>query len=172
MNPIAAFALVVILASGIQHAEVGAADATPAAPTLADAHRYFDSLVSGNEVTALYETIAKNGDFIGYESFPVSTYHWTACKSGLTLKNGVKVDLDWGVVGKPQSGDNSLSIIRGSEVLYRMLHMISVEGGIVVEPSNNIPKLVLAISEQLSRDRLLKAVDLLATTCRSKSKFD
>lgn len=40
------------------------------------------------------------------------------------------------------------------------------------EPSMTLPKLIFAINDELSRDRLAKAMDFLSSACRSKSKFD
>lgn len=148
-----------------------AGDSAAAAPTIPDAHQYFGSLVSNNEVSALYETNGRNGDFLGYDSYPVHEYRGAACNSGITLKNGVKIGIDWRIVDKSQFSDGTLNM-HASDVPYKFFHMVSLEGGIVVEPSNNIPRLIFAINDELSRNRLLKAVGLLSTACRSKSKFD
>ena len=147
-------------------------EASPAAPTLRDAHQYFESLVAGSNVTALYETRSRNGEILGFQGFPVEGYRGSACQTALTLKNGVKVDIDWAVSEKSQSGDGSLSLLQGNEITFRFFHMLSVEGGIVVEPSTTIGRLFFGISDELSRNRLAKAIDLLANACRSKSKFD
>lgn len=147
-------------------------EASPAAPTLRDAHQYFESLVAGNEVTALYETRARNGDILGFQSFPVEDYRGRTCETVLTLKNGVKVDIDWAVSEKSQSGDGTLSLLQGNEVHFRFFHMLSVEGGITVEPSTTIGRLIFGINDELSRNRLAKAIDLVVSACRSKSKFD
>lgn len=147
-------------------------EATPSAPTLRDAHQYFESLVAGSNVTALYETRSRSGEILGFQGFPVEGYRGSACQTVLTLRNGVKVNIDWAVSEKSQSGDGSLSLLQGNEVHFRFFHMLSVEGGIVVEPSTTIGRLIFGISDELSRNRLAKAIDLLANACRSKSKFD
>ena len=149
-----------------------AANTYPAAPTIRDAHQYFASLVVGNDVTAVYETRSQNGDILGYESFPADRYEDAVCHSGITLENGTKIDIDWSVVEKSQLSDGTLSILHGSTIRFSFFHMVSVEGGILVEPSNNIPRLTFGISDELSRNRLSKAFDLMSATCRSKSKFD
>jgi len=149
-----------------------AADTYPAAPTIRDAHQYFASLVANNGVTAIYETRSRSGDILGYESFPVDEYRDLVCHSGITLRNGTKIDIDWSVVEKSQVGDSTLSILRGHEIQFVFFHMVSVEGGLLVEPSSAIPRLILGISDELSRNRLVKAIDLTSTACRSKSKFD
>ena len=149
-----------------------ASEVTPQAPTLPDAHQYFESLVVSNGVSAVYETISKSGEVLGYQRFPVNAYRGDACNSVITLKNGVKVDIDWSVVSKSQPSDGTLSIIESSGIEFRFLHMIYVEGGVDVEPSSSIPRLILAINEELSRNRLANAIELLSSTCRSKSKFD
>jgi len=157
---------------GMQSLYAAATDASPVAPTIPDAHQYFESLVSANGVTALYETRSKTGEFLGYETFPVLRYQGAKCKSGVTLKNDVKVEIDWSVVEKPKSSDGSLNIFDGHEVQFRFFHIVSIEGGVVVEPSNPIPRLIFGINDELSRNRLLKAIELVSTACRSKSKFD
>lgn len=169
---IAVAALVAIDGWSIQIPEVMSADTTPSAPTLQDAHQYFDSLISNNGVTALYETRSRSGDIMGYESFPVREYRRAGCLSGIVLNNGVKVDIDWTVIDRLQISDGTLSILYKQEVLFQFFHMLSVEGGILVEPSNSIPKLIFGINSELSRNRLSKAFSLLSSTCRSKSKFD
>ncbi|MBV5323193.1 hypothetical protein JZU51_00185, partial [bacterium] len=73
---------------------------------------------------------------------------------------------------KSQFSDGSLSILHGSDIQFIFFHMVLVEGGIVVEPSNSIPRLIFGINDELSRNRLLKAIDLMSTVCRAKSKFD
>ena len=149
-----------------------AADTYPAAPTIRDAHQYFASLVSDDHVTAIYETKSQNGNILGYERFPADQYSDLVCNSGITLKNGTKIDIDWSVVEKSQPSSGSLSILHGRDVQFEFFHMLSVEGGIVVEPSNAIPRLIFGISDELSRNRLSKAMDLMSAACRSKSKFD
>lgn len=146
--------------------------ADPAAPTIQDAQQYFESLVTGNSVTALYETRNVNGNILGFERFPVDDYRRGLCASGITLTNGTRVEIDWSVVEKTQVSDGALGILHGHNVQFESLHMVSVEGGIVVEPSNSIARLIFAISDELSRNRLSKAIDLISTACRSKSKFD
>jgi len=153
-------------------AQALAADPAPSAPTLADAHQYFAALVSGNGVVALYETRSKGGDIMGYESFPVHEYRGAGCLSGIILNNGVRVDIDWTVIDRIQLSDGTLSILYKRDLLFQFFHMLSVEGGILVEPSNNLPKLIFGINSEISRNRLSKAFALLSSTCRSKSKFD
>ena len=149
-----------------------AAEPYPAAPTIRDAHQYFASLVSNDHVTAIYETKSQNGNILGYERFPADQYSDLVCNSGITLKNGTKIDIDWSVVEKSQPGSGSLSILHGRDVQFEFFHMLSVQGGVVVEPSNAIPRLIFGISDELSRNRLSKAMDLMSAACRSKSKFD
>jgi hypothetical protein len=84
----------------------------------------------------------------------------------------VKVDIDWAVSGKSQFSDGTLSILQGNEVQFRFFHMLSIEGGITVEPSTAIGRLVFGINDALSRNRLAKAIDLIVNACRSSSKFD
>jgi hypothetical protein len=164
--------LIALLACGARWPGAMAADAAPAAPTIADAHQLFDVLVANKGVTALYETRGKNGDILGHESFPVNDYRGVACRSGLTLRNGVRIAIDWSVVEKAQLSDGTLSILRGPDVQFTFFHMVAVEGGVMVEPSNAIPRLVFGINDEISRNRLVKAIDLLSATCRAKSKFD
>lgn len=164
--------LIALFECGMQSHYAAAADASPVAPTIPDAHQYFESLVSGNGVTALYETRSKTGEFLGYESFPVRGYEGAKCKSGVTLKNNVKVEIDWSLVEKPKSSDGTLTILNGHEVQFRFFHIVTIEGGVVVEPSNPIPMLIFGINDEISRNRLLKAIELVSTACRSKSKFD
>lgn len=164
--------LLSLFVCGMQSLDAAAADASPVAPTIPDAHQYFESLVSANGVTALYETRSKTGEFVGYETFPVLGYKGTKCKSGVTLKNDVKVEIDWSTVEKSKSSDGTLNIFNGQEVQFRFFHTVSIEGGVVVEPSNPIPRLTFGINDELSRNRLLKAIELVSTACRSKSKFD
>lgn len=172
MHRFAYIMLIALFGIGFRCPDAGAADNSPAAPTIPDAHQYFEALVSNNGATAIYETRSRNGDILGYESFPVNEYKGIACNSGITLKNGVKIDIDWTVVEKSQFSDGSLSILHGSEIQFRFFHMVSIEGGIVVESSNTIPRLIFGINDELSRNRLLKAIDLMSSTCRTKSKFD
>lgn len=149
-----------------------AANIYPAAPTIRDAHQYFASLVIGNDVTAVYETISQNGAILGYESFPADQYEGAICHSVVTLANGTRIDIDWSVVEKSQPSDGTLSILHGHNIRFSFFHMVSVAGGILVEPSNTIPRLIFGISDELSRNRLSKAFDLMSAACRSKSKFD
>ena len=149
-----------------------AADTYPAAPTIRDAHQYFASLVTNNGVTAIYETRSQNGEILGYESFPADQYKNELCRSGITLENGTKIDIDWSVVEKSQLGDGTLSILHGHNIQFVFFHMLSVEGGILVEPANSIARLIFGINDELSRNRLAKAIDLVSTACRKKSKFD
>ena len=149
-----------------------AAGTYPAAPTIRDAHKFFQSLVSNDSVTAIYETTSRGGDILGYESFPADGYQDLACHSRITLKNGTGIDIDWSVVEKSRRSNGTLSILHGNDVQFEFFHMVEVHGGIVVEPSNAIARLIFGISDELSRNRLAKAIDLLSATCRSKSKFD
>ena len=149
-----------------------AADTYPVAPTIRDAHKLFESLVTNNNVTAVYETISRSGDILGYESFPAEEYRDLACHSGITLRNGTKIDIDWSVVEKSQLGNGSLSILHGNDVQFEFFHMVTVHGGILVEPSNTVPRLIFGISDEISRNRLSKAIDLMSAACRLKSKFD
>jgi hypothetical protein len=148
------------------------AEPRPTAPTIPDAHQYFGSLVASDGVTALYETRSKSGDILGYESFPVHDYTGQACMSAVVLKNGVKIALDWKVAEKAQASDASISLLQGQEIQFRFFHMVAVEGGVVIEPSKPVPKLIFAINDEISRNRLVKAIDLMSSVCRSKSKFD
>ena len=149
-----------------------AADTYPAAPTIRDAHQYFASLVSDDHVTAIYETKSQNGNILGYERFPADQYRDRVCSSGITLKNGTEIDIDWSVVEKSQISNGSLSILHGNDVQFEFFHMITVHGGILVEPANTIARLIFGISDGLSRNRLSKAIDLMSAACRLKSKFD
>ena len=170
-HPLSAFRIA-LLGLLIACLNATAADTYPAAPTIRDAHQYFASLVSNDNVTAIYETRSQNGNILGYQSFPADQYRDLVCNSGITLKNGTKIDIDWSVVEKSQPGNGSLSILHGHDVEFVFFHMLSVQGGILVEPSNTIPRLIFGISDELSRNRLSKAIDLMSTACRSKSKFD
>jgi len=165
--------LIMLIGSGLTCAPVvSVAAGSPAAPTLSEAHQYFASLVSESDVHALYETRSRSGDVLGFEKFPVQAYRWAACDSGLVLKNGVRIDIDWSVLDKSQASDATVTLLQGHNVLFPFFHMVSLEGGIVVLPTNNIQRLILAISDELSRNRLAKAIDLIASACRAKSKFD
>ena len=172
MNQMVLLMLAVFLGGAVRCLNAFASDAPPVAPTILDAHQYFGALVSAHGVAAFYETRSKNGDILGYEIFPVHGYSGGTCHSGFTLNNSVKIDIDWSIVNKFQLSDGSLSVLHGAEVEFMFVHMISVEGGIVIEPSNPIPRLIFGINDELSRNRLLKAIDLVSTACRSKSKFD
>jgi len=172
LHQMATVMLIVLLGCDLRYAEALSGDASPAAPTIADAHQYFESLISANGVAAIYETKSKNGDFLGYESFPVHDYKGVACNSKITLKNSVKIGIDWAVVDKSQTSDGTLNILHGTDVQFLFFHMVTVAGGIVVEPSIALPRLIFGINDELSRNRLLKAFDLMTTACRSKSKFD
>jgi len=172
MHRILVIALIAVSGWGMRCMDARAVDTYPAAPTIPDAHQYFDSLIAANGVTAIYETKSNYGDFLGYERFPVHEYKGIACSSWVTLKNSVTVDIDWTVVDNSQISDGSLTILHGSDVQFIFFHMVTVEGGIVVEPSNAIPRLIFGISDELSRNRLFKAFDLMTSACRAKSKFD
>jgi len=165
--------IVVALAGiGMGCPEVGAMDADPVAPTFADAHRYFESLITNNAVTALYETKDRNGNVLGYENFHIDEYRWRACNSDFVLKNGVSIGIDWSFTEKLHSSDGVLSILQGHNVQFVSFHMLSVEGGVVVDASTAIQRLIFGIADDVSRNRLLKAVHLLSSACRLKSKFD
>lgn len=173
-----AMSLILLIGSGIGWTPIAAAGGagvtgvSPAAPTLSEAHQYFATLVAEGDVKALYETKGRNGEVLGYESFPVQAYRSVACDSGLVLKNGVRIDIDWTVVDKSQASDGTVTLLQGHNVLFPSLHMVSLEGGVVVLPANSIQRLILAISDELSRNRLSKAIELIASACRAKSKFD
>lgn len=172
MHRMAVLMLLALFGGGRQCLAAVAVDTFPSAPTIPEAHQYFESLVSGNSVTALYESRNKTGEFLGYASFPVLEYKGAKCNSDVMLKNSMKVGIDWTVVGKSQFSDGTLNVYNGQEVQFRFFHMVSIEGGVVVEPLNPIPRLILGINDELSRNRLLKAIALLSSACRTKSKFD
>lgn len=161
-----------LLSYGAAWPDAAAAEAAPAAPTIADAHQYFAALVTGNDVITIHESISKDGNILGYRTFPAQQYRGTACKSRITLQNGVNIDLDWIAVEKSQAGDGSLSILHGQDVQFTFFHMLSLEGGILVEPATPIARLIFGIVDDLPRNRLLKAIDLVIAACRTKSKFD
>lgn len=152
--------------------EAMAVEVFPAAPTIPDAHRYFGSLVAGNSVVALDETRSQAGEYLGYESIPVAEYSGARCNSTLVLKNDVKIDIDWRVIDKSHASDATVNIFSGQEIQFQFFHMVSIEGGIAVQPSTRIPHLILGVAEEVSRNRLLNAIELIATACRSVSKFD
>lgn len=81
-------------------------------------------------------------------------------------------EIDWTVVDKTLASDGTVALLQGHNVLFPTFHMLSLEGGIMVLPANSIQRLILAISDELSRNRLANAVDLIASACRVKSKFD
>ena len=160
------------LSCGTAWLDAAAAELVPAAPTIADAHQYFAALVAGNDVITIHESINKDGDIYGYETFPAQHYRGAACRSRITLQNGVNIDLDWTAVEKFQARDGSLSILHGQDVQFTFFHMLSLEGGIIVEPAHAIARLIFGIVDELPRNRLLKAIDLVTVACRAKSKFD
>lgn len=170
MQRIIAVALIALLGGGAGR-PAAAAETTPAAPTLADAHQYFAALIASNGIAALYQAF-RDGEFLGYVNYPVREYGGNLCNSGITLSNGTRIDIDWRLAGKAQPSDGQIGMWRSPNVLYESFHMLALEGGIVARPANNIPKLLLAINDEISRNRLLKATGLLASTCRAKSKFD
>ena len=143
----------------------------PAAPTISDAHEYVESVVSRNGISGLY-TARMDGTVIGYIVYPVRRYSGADCHSALVLSNGDKIDIDWTVVGKLQVSDGQIGIWRSPNVVYENARILSIEGGVAVEPARNIPTFNLAINDELSRNRLLKAMELLSSSCRSTSKFD
>jgi hypothetical protein len=161
-----------LIGCGAAGVDASAAEVVPAAPTIADAHQYFAALVDGKDVVAIHESFGKSGDIIGYRSFPVLQYRGSACKSRITLPNGVDITLDWTAVEKTQASDGSLSILHGQDVQFTSLHMLFLEGGVVLEPTTAVAKLIIGIVDELPRNRLLKAVDLVIVACRAKSKFD
>ena len=172
LRRIVALLLIALFGSRLAGGDVLAADAVPVAPTITDAHQYFASLVAGNDVITIHESIGKDGDLLGYRTFPAQRYRGAACKSRITLQNGVNIDLDWTAVEKSRAIDGSLSILHGQEVQFTFFHMLSLEGGIVVEPANAIARLIFGIVDEVPRNRLLKAIDLVTVACRAKSKFD
>lgn len=143
----------------------------PTAPSLEDAHGFFASLVSQKDVLALY-TASKDGELLGYIGFPLLKYKGSLCTSEITLSSDTKIDFDWTVVSKLESKDGQMGMWRNQSVTYESFHMLTIEGGVTAKPSNNIPKLILAITDEVSRNRLLKATTLLSSTCRAKTKFD
>ena len=171
MPRIAAVTISLIFGSGIGWLNAIAAEAPPEAPTISDAHQYFESLVSNNGVAALY-TVSRDGDILGYVKFLLTKYKGVACNSEITLTSGVKIEFNWAVANDAQASDGQIGIWRNPNVIYEYFHMITIEGGVIAIPSNNIPKLILAINDEVSRNRLVKAVNLLSSACRGKSKFD
>lgn len=171
MPRIAAVTKILIFGCGIGWLTAVAAEAPPEAPTISDAHQYFESLVSNNGVAALY-TVSRDGDILGYVKFPLTKYKGAACNSEITLTSGVKIEFTWAVANDAEARNGQIGIWRNPNVIYEHFHMITIEGGVIAMPSNNIPKLILAINDEVSRNRLLKAINLLASTCRGKSKFD
>jgi hypothetical protein len=161
-----------LLGYGAVWLNVAAAEPVPAAPTIADAHQFFAALVDGNDVITIHESINKDGDILGYRTFPAQQYRGAACRSRITLQNGVNIDLDWTAVERTQARDGSLSILHGQDLQFTFFHMLTLEGGIVVEPANAIARLIFAIVDEVPRNRLLKAIDLVTDACRAKSKFD
>jgi len=143
----------------------------PSAPTLQDAHVFFKSQVSTNSIVALY-TASRDGELLGYISFPLLKYKGEVCDSEISLSNGAIINFDWTVVSRIEIKDGQMAMWRNNHVLYEDFHMITIEGGVVINPSNSIPKLILAINDEVSRNRMLKAMSLLSSTCRSKTKFD
>ena len=150
-------ALVIILSLNLCCAAaqvVRAADESPVAPTLQDAHRLFTALVAKNDLAALY-TVSRDGDVLGYIRFPVIRYRGDACGSTMTLTNGAVIDIDWAMVNKSQGSDGQIGMWHTPNVLYESFHMITLEGGVVAQPANNFPKLLLTSVDEISRNRLL-----------------
>lgn|SRR6185369_745639 len=143
----------------------------PSAPTLQDAHEFFKSQVSKNSVAALY-TASRDGELLGYINFPLLKYKGEVCNSEIGLSNGANIKFDWTVVSRLEIKDGQMAMWNSKYVRYEDFHMITIEGGIVIKPSNSISKLILAINDEVSRNRLFKAMSLLSSTCRSKTKFD
>jgi len=171
MPRIAAIAIIVIFGYGMGSLNAVAAETPPEAPTIADAHQYFESLVSRNSVAALY-TVSSDGNILGYVSFPLRKYKGSACHSEIVLSNGVEIEFNWAIVSDALASDGQIGMWRNPNVVYESFHMLAIEGGVVAMPSNNIPKLILAINDEVSRNRLAKATNLLFSVCRGKSKFD
>lgn len=171
LSRIAAITLIVLFGCGIGCLNVLAAEMPPEAPTISDAHQYFESLVSNNGAAALY-TVSRDRDILGYVNFPLRTYKGGACNSAVTLTSGVKIEFNWALANEVQASDGQIGMWRNPNVIYEYFHMLTIEGGVVAMPSNNIPKLILAINNEISRNRLLKAINLLSSACRGKSKFD
>lgn len=167
-----AFVILISLNLGNAAGQVArAADPPPVAPTLQDAHRLFSSLVARNDMAALY-TASRDGEILGYLRFPIVRYSGDTCGSTITLTNGAIIDIDWAMANKAQGSDGQMPMWRTSSVTYESFHMMTLEGGVVARPANNFPKLLLTCVDEISRNRLLKAMALLSSTCRSKSKFD
>jgi len=168
---IAAVTVFILFGSGIGCLSVLAAEKPPEAPTILDAHQYVESVVLNNGVAALY-TLSRDGEILGYVNFPVRKYKGVACNSEIILSNGVNIEFNWALANEAQASDGQIGMWRNQNVIYEYFHMLTIEGGVVDLPSNNIPKLILAIKNEVSRNRLAKATNLLASTCRGKSKFD
>jgi hypothetical protein len=168
---IAAVTIILLFGCGVSCLTVGAAETPPEAPTILDAHQYFESLVSNNGVSALY-SVSRGRDILGYLNFPLSKYKGVACNSEITLTSGLKIEFNWALVYEAQVSDGQIGMWRNPNVIYEYFHMLTIEGGVVAIPSNNVPKLILAINNEISRNRLSKAINLLSSVCRGKSKFD
>lgn len=171
LSRIAAVKRILLFGCGMGCLTAIAAETPPEAPTILDAHQYFASVVSNNGVAALY-TVSRNRDILGYVNFPVRSYKGLTCNSEITLTNGVKIQFNWALVNEALASDGQIGMWRRPNVVYEYFHMLTIEGGVVALPSNNIPKLILAINNEISRNRLSKAIDLLSSACRGKSKFD
>lgn len=156
---ITAAAVFLALGCGVGYFSAHATEAIPEAPTISDAHQYFESVVSNNGVAALY-TVTRDGYLLGYVSFPVGKSKGVACNSEITLTNGVKIEVNWALANEAQASDGQIGMWRNQNVIYEYFHMLMIEGGVVAIPSNNIPKLILAINNEVSRNRLLKATNL------------
>jgi hypothetical protein len=167
---LAVFTLIAICGCGIG-CHTYAAETPPEAPTISDAHQFFDALVSNNGIAALY-TVSRDGNILGYVNFPLQKYKGAGCNSAITLSNGTKIEFNWALLSEAQASDGQIGMWRNQTVIYEYFHMLTIEGGVVAIPSNNIPKLILAINNEISRNRLAKAVNLLSSACRGKSKFD
>ncbi len=163
MYRMVAVTLIALLSTAYSSLEAMAAEAYPVAPTIRDTHQYFESLVGSSGVVALYEIKSRNGDILGYESFPVLTYRGVVCHSAIALKNGVAIDINWAIVEQAQFSDGGMSILHEKNMQFTSFHMVMAEGGLVVEPANPIPRLIFGINDALSRNRLFKAIDLLSS---------
>jgi hypothetical protein len=171
LSRIAAVTIVILFGCGVGCLTVQAAETPPEAPTVSDAHQYFESLVSNNAVAALY-TVSRGSDILGYANFSVTKYKGVTCNSEITLIGGAKIEFNWALANEAQSSDGQIGMWRNPNVIYEYFHMLTIQGGVVALPSSNIPKLILAINNEISRNRLSKAVNLLSSVCRGKSKFD
>lgn len=167
----AAMTLILIVGCGSGALTALAGEVPPAAPTISDAHQFFESVVSNNGAAALY-TVSRDNEILGYVKFPVKKYQGLACNSEITLSSGVTIEFNWALVNEAQANDGQIGMWRNPNISYEYFHMLTIEGGVVALPSNNIPKMILAINNEISRNRLANASRLLSSACRGNSKFD